>query len=110
VPVVVIRPARFWNQALIWLPKTPTPIRTTMAIVAMRSPYSTTSWPDSSERKRKTCRNLVLLAIADDYVPVVVMRPARFRNHALILLPKKPTPMRTTIAMVAISKPYSTTS
>src|SRR5579872_6346413 len=43
VPTVVIRPARDSNQGLISAPKAVTPRRTTTAIVAMISPYSTTS-------------------------------------------------------------------
>src|SRR5258708_972173 len=38
------------------LPKMPTPISTTMAIVAISNPYSTTSCPSSARKKTITCR------------------------------------------------------
>ena len=44
-----LRPARLWNHALMFWPKMPTPIRTTMAMVAISNPYSTTSCPSSSQ-------------------------------------------------------------
>src|SRR6266849_5876005 len=51
-----MRPARVWNQALILLPKMPTPISTTIAIVAISNPYSRTSCPVSTRKNTITCR------------------------------------------------------
>jgi hypothetical protein len=49
VPVVVILPARCSNHGPTWLPKASVPSRTTRAMVAIISPYSTTSCPRSWE-------------------------------------------------------------
>src|SRR5581483_3382121 len=53
-PAVVILPARLSNQVLIAVPKLPVATSTTMAMVAIRRPYSTTSWPSSSRTNRLT--------------------------------------------------------
>ena len=43
------------------------------------------------------------------HVPVVVILAANCSNHGLMLLPNAVVPSRTTIAIVAIMSPYSTT-